>query len=106
MCVSQTNPTLRADKQYIGVALWGDAGGDVPTVVLVAASPAFTPGTASPVLFNASTPGSMFGVDVVVTSSTASADTVLVAAAGKHVPANEFGNGGDAFAWSVVVPTA
>jgi hypothetical protein len=46
----------------------------------------------------------MFGVDVVVDVVGASSDTVYITASGKHVPANEFGNGGDAYAWQVVVP--
>lgn len=93
----QENPTLRADGAYIGVSLWGDSGETgYPTVVLLKA------GSNTP-LFSYVTPGSMFAVDLAV-SSAAGSDTVLLTAAGKAVPANEFGNGGNAYAWSVVVP--
>ncbi len=92
----QENPTMRADRNYVGVSLWGDAG-ERPTAVLLKA------GSNKPV-FSYISPGSMFAVDVVVDSSTASSDTVYLTAAGKHVPANAFGNGGDAFAWKIVVP--
>lgn len=37
-------------------------------------------------------------------ASTASADSVLLISAGKAVPANEAGYGGDAYAWRVTVP--
>ena len=47
----------------------------------------------------------MFAIDVVIDSSTATQDVVLIAAAGKAVPANVMGNGGNAYAFSVVVPT-
>ena len=94
----QENPTLRADGAYIGVSLWGDSGETgYPTVVLLKA------GSNTP-LFSYVTPGSMFAVDLAV-SSAAGSDTVLLTAAGKAVPANQFGNGGNAFAWSVVVPS-
>lgn len=48
----------------------------------------------------------MFGVDIVhdIGASTPTTDIVYFAVAGKHVPANEMGNGGDAFAWQVSVP--
>jgi len=95
----QTNPTIRMDEQYVGVALWGDQAlaGD-PSVVLLSA------GTAQP-LYGYATPGSMFGVDVVVdhAACTPTKDVVYLAVAGKHVPANEMGNGGDAFAWRIDV---
>jgi len=94
----QENPTVRADGAYIGVSLWGDAG-ELPTVVLLKS------GAAAPVM-TAVTPGSMFAVDLAVDSSTAQQDVVYITAAGKHVPANVAGNGGDAFAWRVVVPHA
>lgn len=53
-----TIPPLRSDGIYTAVALWGDAD-DTPTAVLLRA------GSNTP-LFNATTPGSMMGVDVVV----------------------------------------
>lgn len=46
----------------------------------------------------------MFGVDVVVDSVTSNQTVVYIAAAGKHVPANVMGNGGDAYAFQVIVP--
>jgi hypothetical protein len=49
------------------------------------------------------TPGSMFAVDIAVDTVTATETTVLLSAAGKHVPANAMGNGGDAYAWKIVV---
>jgi hypothetical protein len=94
----QENPTIRAEGPYIGVSLWGDVSGDAPTIVLLKA------GSNTP-LFTYNTPGSMFAVDVVIDSSTATQDVVLIAAAGKAVPANVMGNGGNAYAFSVVVPT-
>jgi len=78
----QENPTLRADGDYAAVALWGNDG-DVPTVVLLRAGEAFP-------VFNYTTPGSMMAVDLNVASS-AAGDVVYLAAAGKHVPANEMG---------------
>jgi len=90
----QENPTLRADGEYIGVSLWGDSGEKgYPTVVLLKR------GSDVP-LFSYVTPGSMFAVDVQFVTA-AGKDTVYLAAAGKHVPANAFGNGGDAFAWEI-----
>lgn len=80
----QTNPAVRMDGKYCGVALWGDRD-DVPTAVLLAAgnhTPAFT----------YTTPGSMFGVDLVVDGA-----QVYFSVAGKHTPANVYGNGGDAY---------
>jgi hypothetical protein len=99
----QTNPTIRCDGEFIAVATWGDSGGDVPTVVLLQAATAAIVGPTTP-LFTYATPGSMFGVDVVVAARNASATTLMLAAAGKAVPANVMGNGGDAFGWLVSVP--
>jgi hypothetical protein len=92
----QNNPTLRADGPFIGVSLWGDAG-ELPTVALLKS------GSSTP-LFTYVTPGSMFAVDIAVDTVTATETTVLLSAAGKHVPANAMGNGGDAYGWSIVVP--
>ena len=76
----QENPTMRADGGYIGVALWGDSGeAGYPTVVLLQA------GQPAP-LFNFTSPGSMFAVDIAVDSSSATQDVVLLSAAGKAVP--------------------
>lgn len=94
----QENPSLRTDGAYIGVSLWGDSGeAGYPTVVLLSA------GSDTPV-FNFTSPGSMFTIDVAVQSSSAAQDTVLLSAGGKAVPANEFGNGGNAYGWLVTIP--
>ena len=42
-------------------------------------------------------------VDVAVDSSTDAGDVVVLTAAGKAVPANQMGNGGDAYGWIVTV---
>jgi len=92
----QTSPTVRMDGNYAGLCLWGD-NDDVPTAVVLQA------GKSTPV-FTYVTPGSMFGVDIVVdkAASTPTSDTIYFTVAGKHVPANVMGNGGDAYAWSIV----
>jgi hypothetical protein len=74
----QNNPTIRTCGPYIGAALWGDEGGDAPTMVLL------TLGSSTP-LFNATSPGSMFAVDVVVdpAASTPTQDVVYYVAAGE-----------------------
>lgn len=92
----QTVPTVRSDRDFTGAIFWGDSG-DVPTCML------FKAGSSKPV-YGYITPGSMFGVDVVVDTITPTETTVFLVAAGKHVPANEFGNGGDAFAFEITVP--
>ena len=86
----QTNTYLRSDGDFVGVALWGDAD-DVPTAVLLKA------GQDAPV-FAYTTPGSMMGVDLLVEE--ASGD-IYLSVAGKHVPANTYGDGGDAYTWRV-----
>lgn len=93
----QNNPTIRADGGYIAVALWGDNGNTPTTVLLKAGS--------NEALFTHISPGSMFSVDVVLdpSASTPSTDVLYIASAGKHVPANVMGNGGDAYAWQVTV---
>jgi hypothetical protein len=65
---------------------------DVPTAVLLQA------GNHTPLLTYV-TPGSMFGVDVVADG----ADGVYFSVAGKHTPANTYGNGGDAYTWHVTM---
>ena len=87
----QTNPTVKMDVDYCGVALWGDRD-DVPTAVLLQA------GNHTPV-FTYVTPGSMMGVDLVDDG----ADGIFFSVAGKHVPANVMGNGGDAYTVSKVL---
>lgn len=92
----QNNPTIRCDGEYIGLALWGNDG-DAPTSVVLAAGRNTT-------LFSASSPGSMFSVDIAITERSAEGTGVVVATAGKHVPANQFGDGGDAYGWSFIDP--
>ena len=92
----QENPTLRCDASYCGVSLWGDVGeAGYPTVVLLKAN-------SNVPLFNYTSPGSMMAVDVNVVAGPAS-DTVYLAAGGKAVPANTFGNGGNAYGWKIMV---
>ena len=88
----QTNPTVRMDGAYTGVALWGDEG-DVPTAVLLKA------GSNDPV-FNFTSPGSMFAVDVVVDGT-----SLYFSVAGKATPANEMGNGGNACSYGGMLRT-
>lgn len=94
----QTTPTVRMDGAYAGMALWGD-NDDVPTAIVLAA------GASKPV-FTYVTPGSMFGVDIVVDrdASTPTQDIVYFSVSGKHTPANVMGNGGDAYSWRITVP--
>ena len=82
----QENPTIRADGDYIGVSLWGDTGeAGYPTVVLLKRG-------SDAAIFDYVTPGSMSAVDVNVVT-TGGQDTIYLAAGGKAVPANQFGNG-------------
>lgn len=63
----QENPSLRADGAYIAVALWGDDGeASVPTTVLLRTG-------SNETLVAASSPGSMFAVDVAGACSKAAA---------------------------------
>lgn len=96
----QTSATVRMDQNYCGVALWGDSGtGDnVPTSVLLQA------GTDTPV-FTYVTPGSNFGLDVLLAKTVGANDIVYLAVSGKATPANEVGNGGDAFVWEITTPS-
>ena len=93
----QTYPTVRMSGNYAGICLWGD-NDDVPTAIVLSAK-------AAKPIFTFVTPGSMFGVDIVhdVGASTPTSDVVYFATAGKHVPANAMGNGGDAYAWRLDV---
>ena len=77
------------------VSLWGNDG-DVPTVVLLEKS-SNTP------LFTYITPGSMSAVDLNVVADASGGTTIFLGAAGKAVPANKFGNGGNAFGWRITV---
>ena len=87
----QTSANVRIDGDFVGVSLWGDQD-DVPTAVLLQA------GVKEPI-FTFVTPGSMFAVDVAVGTG----GGVFFSVAGKHVPANVMGKGGDAFTWLVNV---
>jgi hypothetical protein len=94
----QTYPTVRMSGNYAGVCLWGD-NDDVPTAVVLSA-------VAKAPVFTYTTPGSMFGLDIVrdASGSTPTTDLIYFTVAGKHTPANVMGNGGDAYAWSIKVP--
>ena len=91
----QNNPTLMTDGDYVAVALWGDDG-DKPTAVLLSVHSNAT-------IFEHVSPGSMVAVDVAVDASTAAQDTVLLNVAGKNVPANEAGTGGNAYVFEITV---
>ena len=95
----QTRATLRASGNYVAVAQWGDRD-EVPTAVLLSTA------TGGPV-WNATTPGSMDGVDVVLDTGASSPlrDVLYVAMAGKHESDNVVGIGGDAYAWRIEVAT-
>ena len=94
----QTFPTVRMSGNYAGVSLWGD-NDDVPTAIVLSATKP-TP------IFTYITPGSMFGIDLCIDkgASSPTQDTVYFTVAGKKTPANTMGNGGDAFAWRIIVP--
>ena len=94
----QSDATVRASGRYAAGVLWGDSN-DFPTVVVLGAN-------ASAPLLTFVTPGSMVGVDVAVDdlASNATHDVLFVVAAGKHVPANIMGHGGDAYCWRLEVP--
>lgn len=92
----QNQAIVRLDGDLCAIASWGDRA-DIPTVIVLQA------GSNTPV-YTAITPGSMFGVDITVTSANDKGTTAYVVAAGKSVPANMFGNGGNAYAWQVLAP--
>ena len=91
----QNNPTIMTDGDYVGVALWGDDG-DTPTAVLLNIHSNAT-------LFEHVSPGSMMAIDIAVDKSTPTEDTVLLNVAGKNVPANEGGTGGNAYVFEITV---
>ena len=95
---AQNNPTIRAAGDYVAVALWGDNGNE-PTAILMTVH-------SNKTLFSHTSPGSMFAVDVVVDKSSAAEDTVLLNVAGKNVPANEGGTGGNAYVFEITVAKA
>jgi len=85
---------MAMDHGYLAVATWGsDPSSGCPTVYL------FSSASSTPV-FSYVTPGSMFAVDVLVVEQGSPEETIYVCASGKHVHANEFGNGGDLFAFA------
>ena len=92
----QNNPSIMTWGSYIAVALWGD-NNENPTVELLTVY-------SNNSLFEFISPGSMFAIDLVVDSSSQTSDEILLVAAGKNVPANEGGTGGDAYLWSISVP--
>ena len=83
------------DGDYVAVALWGDDG-DKPTAVLLNVH-------SNQTLFEHVSPGSMMAIDVAVDKSTATEDTILLNVAGKNVPANEGGTGGNAYVFEITV---
>ena len=95
----QNNPNVKTFGSYIGLSMWGDNGGDAPTAVLLKVG-------SNALLHNSTSPGSMFAVDLIVdpVSSNSTTDVVYLAVAGKAVPANEAGNGGNAYMYKVAVP--
>ena len=94
----QNNPTIRTAGDYVAVALWGDDGNE-PTAILMTVF-------SNETLFTHTSPGSMMAVDVVVDKSSAAEDTVLLNVAGKNVPANEGGTGGNAYVFEITVTKA
>ena len=84
----QTNPVIKMDADYCGVALWGDRD-DVPTAVVLRAG-------SSDAVFSYVTPGSMFAVDLVEQQG-----QLYFSVGGKHTPANVMGEGGDAYTWVI-----
>lgn len=124
----QNNPTLRTDGEYIGVGLWGgDAGAGAPTAVVLRAGRNDTvfSATSSGSMFAvdlAVEAGALYlaaaGKHVVrgggglFAPATRRAFSPLLALTllpslythrAEEQPANEFGDGGDAFGWSVAV---
>jgi len=79
--------------KFVAVGSWGQANSThtIPTVRLFDVTNA-----KAPVVWSATTPGSVFSVDIAP-----GPQGVLVAACGKHVPANQFGDGGDLMLWSI-----
>jgi len=83
---------MSAHLNYVAVATWGsfnEAANPSPQIILFNDKSNAT-------MLSYITPGSMFAIDVF-----ADASNVWVTAAGKHVQANTFGNGGDFFVFSV-----
>lgn len=87
----QTSANVRIDGDLVGISLWGDSD-DVPTAVVLQA------GVAEPV-FTFVTPGSMAGTDIVVDRQDPT--VAYFSVAGRLVPANIMGKGGDAYTWKL-----
>lgn len=74
----QNNPTIRTDGAFIGLGLWGgDAGAGAPTAVVLKAG-------SNDTVFSASSPGSMFSVDIALDRG-----ALFLTTAGKHVVRGE-----------------
>jgi hypothetical protein len=120
----QNMPILSMHMNYVSVATWGDSKALTPTVLLFNLLSNVT-------VFNYTTPGSMFDIEVLFNNATipssmnndeylglvpyknvaipesgASYDLIFLIAAGKHVAASEFGNGGDAYAFQLLIPSS
>ena len=93
----ETSATLRASGNYVAVAQWGDRG-ELPTLAVLSAA-------AGGPEWNATTPGSMDGLELVrdAAASGPARDVLYLAAAGKAISDNVAGFGGDAFAWRIEV---
>lgn len=94
----QNQAIVRMDGSLGAFACWGDQD-NAPTVVVLQA------GVDAPI-FNATTPGSMFAVDIAIEQPTDHGVAAWLVAAGKAVPANVMGNGGMAYGWRITAPTA
>jgi hypothetical protein len=87
----QTSANVAIDGDFVGISLWGDSD-DVPTAVVLQA------GVPDPV-FTFVTPGSMMAVDIVADLETPG--DAYFSVAGRLVPANVMGKGGDAYTWKI-----
>ena len=87
----QTSADVAIDGDYVGISLWGDSD-DVPTCVVLKA------GVPDPI-FSFVTPGSMAAVAIAADQQTPG--DVYFSVAGRLVPANIMGKGGDAYTWKI-----
>lgn len=88
-----TIAAVRMHLDYAVVTTWGDSKGISPSILL------FSVRESEPV-FSFASPGSMFSGDLLVYPDQ---KVAFVTAAGKHVPANEMGNGGDFYVFKVAL---
>jgi len=89
----QNNPVwaeITEDGTVLAVGSWGDTVS--PTITVFDTSNSTGP------IYTMVTPGSMFDIDVIRIE-----DTAYVAAGGKHVHANDFGDGGDLYAIEITL---